>query len=400
MPGKVAIIGAGSTAFKARWIEKTYYELAFEAARLAFEDAGIRPQEVDAAVYGIYNEFFERQGMPEIYIHDYLGLGLKASCRVTAGGATGGMAVRAGYLEVASGLHDVVLVLGVEKCADCYSYEAGSSSPEILKAITTSADMTFEVPLGLTPAASYALPTVAHMERYGSPTEEQMAKVAVKNHRNAKNNPLAQSPKDLTVEEVLLSPMICYPFKRYDNCLHSEGATAVILASEETAKKRCPNPAWITGVGIATDMAFPGNRPDLTVLASSVEAGRRAYRMAGIRDPRRELDFAEVHDAFTAAEILSYEALGFCGPGEGGTLIDTDVTEMMGDLPVNPSGGLIGCGHAIGASGVMQVMEAALQVRGRAGARQVPGARRGLVQSVGGPATTYTVVLIIEKGGH
>lgn len=393
---RVAIIGVGNTRFKARWIEKTYYELAFDATKASLKDASLHKEDIQSAVYGIYNDLFERQFMPDLYVHDYLGLGLKPSLRVTTGGATGGAAVNVGYSQIASGLYDIVLVLGVEKCSDCYNYEIGSSTPEVLKGIIYSTDMTFEMPAGLTPAASYALPTVAHMERYGTPTELQMAKVSVKNHRNAINNPIAQSPRHISVDDVLNSRPICYPFKFYDNCLYSEGASAIILASEDVAWEITDRPAWISGMGASTDMAFTGNRPDYAMFHSSIEAGKMAYRMAGIKDPVKDLDFAELHDAFTSAEILSYEAFGFCKPGEGGRLIDEGVTEMDGDLPVNPSGGLIGCGHAVGATGIMQVGEAALQVGGRAGKRQVKGARRGLVQSIGGPATSWTFAFIIE----
>ncbi len=394
-PRPVAIIGYGTTQFRARWIERTYYELAVDALRACLADTALAKEAIESAVYGIYNDLFERQFMPDVYVHDYLGLAPRPSIRVTTGGATGGAAVAAGYAQVASGLYETVLVLGVEKCTDCYNYELQHATPEVLKAIIYSADMTFETPIGLTPAASYALPTVAHMERYGTPTERQMAKVSVKNHKNAMNNPTAQSPKLLTVDDVLKSRMICYPFKFYDNCLYSEGASALILGSEEVARRQKRPCAWITGVGSSTDMALAGNRTDLTVFTSSVEAGRQAYRMAQVKNPSKELDFAELHDAFTSAEILSYEAFGLCGPGEGGLLVDEGVTEMGGPLPVNPSGGLIGCGHAVGATGVMQVGEAALQVTGRAGPRQVPNARRGLVQSIGGPATAWTFAFVV-----
>lgn len=393
---RVAIVGYGVTRFRPRWIEKTYYELAHDAMKSALADAGIAKGKIQGVVYGIYNDLFERQFMPDIYVHDYLGLAPKPSIRVTTGGATGGAAVFTGWTQIASGLYDTVLVLGVEKCSDCYNEEIGSSTPEVLKGIIYSADMTFEAPLGLTPAASYALPTVAHMERWGTPTEIQMAKISIKNHRNAINNPIAQSPILLSVDDVLKSKKICHPFKFYDNCLYSEGAAAVILMSEERAAELSCPAAYLTGLGCSTDMAFVGHRPDPTQFLSSIEAGRAAYAMAGITDPRSEIDFAELHDAFTSAEILSYEAFGFCAPGEGGKLIDEGVTEMGGALPVNPSGGLIGCGHAVGATGVMQVGEAALQVTGRAGKRQVRMARRGLVQSIGGPATTWTYAFIIE----
>ncbi len=396
MSKKVAILGYGTTPFRARWVDKTYYELAFAAAKAALDDAGLAHQEIESAVYGIYNELFERQFMPDVYVHDYLGLGLKPSLRVTAGGATGGAAIHTGFAQIASGLYDIVLVLGVEKCSDCYNPELKSSTPEVLKGIIYSADMTFEAPLGLTPAASYALPTVAHMEKYGSPTEVQMAKVSVKNHKNAFNNPFAQRPERITIDDVLNSKKICHPFKFYDNCLYSEGASALVLVSEKMAKKLKRPLGWITGLGASTDMAFTGNRPDYSEFGSSIEAGKAAYRMAKIKNPVKALDFAEMHDAFTSAEIMSYEAFGFCKPGDGGRLIDEGVTEMEGSLPVNPSGGLIGCGHAVGATGVMQVGEAFLQVTGQAGKRQVKGARKGLVQSIGGPATSWTFAFIVE----
>lgn len=396
MARRVAILGYGTTPFRARWIDKSYYELAFDAAKAALKDAGLSHDQIESAVYGIYNDLFQRQFMPDVYVHDYLGLGLKPSLRVTTGGATGGAAVHTGFAQIASGLYDIVLVLGVEKCSDAFNPQLKSSTPEVLKGIIYSADMTFEAPLGLTPAASYALPTVAHMEKYGSPTELQMAKVSVKNHKNAFNNPFAQRPERITVEDVLRSKKICHPFKFYDNCLYSEGASALVLVSEKIAKKAKRPVAWIAGVGASTDMAFTGNRPGYAEFGSSIAAGKAVYKMAKIRNPRKELDFAELHDAFTSAEILSYEAFGFCKPGEGGRLIDNGVTEMEGDLPVNPSGGLIGCGHAVGATGVMQMGEAALQVTRRAGKRQVKGAKRGLVQGIGGPATSWTFAFIVE----
>ncbi|MBI4575053.1 MAG: thiolase family protein [Planctomycetes bacterium] len=393
---RVAIVGVGNTPFRARWAEKTYFELAYDAVRAALEDAGLDRREVQSVVYGVYNDLFERQVMPDVYVHDYIGMGGRPSVRVTTGGATGGAAVRAAWCEVASGLHDVVLVVGVEKCTDCYSYRLGSSTPEVLRGILYSADMTWEHPSGITAAASYALPTVAHMERYGAPTEEQMARVSVKNHANAFRNPIAQAPRRLTVEEVLASRPICYPFKFYDNCLYSEGASALVLMGEARARSSGRPLAWITGVGASTDRAFTGMREDITAFTSSRLAGDAAYRMAGVEDPRRDLDFAELHDAFTAAELLSYEAFRFCEPGECGRLIEEGVVLPEGQLPVCPSGGLIGCGHAVGATGVMQVGEAALQVTDRAGERQVRGARRGLVQSIGGPATAWTYAFIVE----
>lgn len=396
---RVAIVGGGTTQFKPRWIDKTHFELAYDAAKEAFEHAHITREDVQSVVYGVYLDLFERQIMPDVLLHEYLGLGTKAGTRVTTGGATGGAALRVGFMEIASGLRDLVLVLGAEKCADLYYYKEGKSAPEVIKAISYSADMTYENPTGRSSAASFALPLVAHIAKYGGPTEEQMAKVSVKNHGNAKLNPKAQSPLDLTVEDVLRSPMISYPFKLLDNCLYSEGAAAVVLASEDVARTLTDKPIWITGVGASMDWIHPGSRRDIAEFASTRLAQQEAYKMAGIKDPLREIDVAELHDAFTGTEIMSYEDCAFCLPGEGGRLIEDGVVGPGGDLPVNMSGGLLGCGHAVGATGIMQTVEILLQLRGEAGRRQVKNARRGLVQSIGGALCCWTYSFIMEREG-
>ncbi|MGB9904038.1 MAG: thiolase family protein [Desulfotomaculales bacterium] len=397
---KVGIIGVATTPFKSRWVDKTLYELAYDVTKAVLSDAGITKDKVDSCVYGIYNDFFARQYQPDCIVHDYIGMAPRPAMRVNTGGATGGSAIRAGIAEVASGMSDVCLVLGVEKCNDCFNYEAGATTPEVLKAINYTADLTYEFPTGRTAASVFALAIIAHQNKYnGLPTKEQMAKVSVKNHRNAMKNPVAQSPKLLTVEEVVNARMISYPFGFYDNCLYTEGAAAVILASEDVARKLCPKPVWVTGVGAALDWAFLGNRTNLYEFQSSREAAVKAYKMAGIANPRQEIDLAELHDAFTGTEIMAYEDCFFCEPGEGGKLIDEEVVEPWGELPVNLSGGLIGCGHAVGATGIMQTVEIVLHLRGEAGERQVKEARRGLVQSIGGIANAWTVVLILEREG-
>jgi len=397
--GRVAIVGMGTTKFRARWVEKTYFELAFEAAKMAIEDAGIEKERIDCAVYGIYNDFFQRQYQPDAFVHDYLGLGLKPAVRVNTGGATGGSALRIGYAEVASGLYDICLVLGVEKCNDCFNYEMGITTPEVLKAILYTADMTYDNPAGRTAASGFALAVVAHREKYGNPTEEQMARVSVKNHFNATKNPIAQSPQVLTVAEVLKSRKIVEPFKFYDNCLYTEGSSAVILASEKVAREISKKPVWISGVGASTDYVMPGNRPNIYTFESSRLAAKKAYEMAGIRKPLKELDLAELHDAFTGTEIMAYEDCFFCEEGQGGRLIDEGTVMPQGELPVNLSGGLIGCGHAVGATGIMQTYEVALHLRGEAGERQRKDARKGLVQSIGGTLCTWTVCLVLEREG-
>jgi acetyl-CoA acetyltransferase len=373
-------------------------ELAYDAAKAAFEHAGIGKEAIDCCIYGIYNDFFERQFQPDLFVHDYLGLAPRPAARVSTGGATGGSAVRIGFSEVASGQYDTCLVLGVEKCADMFSYDMQASTPEILKAISYTADMNYEQPTGRTASASFALLVNAHRAKFGNPTDGQMAKVSIKNHRNAMLNPIAQSPKELTIEEVLRSRVITHPFRFYDNCLYSEGAAALILASEDAARKITDKPVFITGIGAALDWASLGQRENLYTFESSRVAAKKAYGQAGIKNPLGELDLAELHDAFTGTEILAYEDCFFCEEGEGGRLVDDGVVDKGGKLPVNVSGGLIGCGHAVGATGIMQTNEVALQLRGEAGKRQIEGARRGLVQSIGGVACAWTVCLILERG--
>jgi acetyl-CoA acetyltransferase len=304
-------------------------------------------------------------------------------------------------MEVASGLADINLTLGVEKCADCYDKQTGQSTPEVLKSIAYSADMTYENPLGVMAASSYVSMVNAHVYEFGNPTEEQMAKISIKNHGNAFNNPKAQSPMKLTVEEVLNSRIICYPFKMLDCCLYSEASAALILASEEKVKElHVENPIWITGVGAACTDAFIGNRKSIGALPSNIAAAKQAYKMAGIEysGVKSKFDVAELHDAFTGQEVISYEELGFVDYGKGGAWLDDGGPEMSGELPVNPSGGLIGCGHAVGATGIMSTGEAFLQLQERAGQRQVPITKgRAMSHSIGGPGAAYAAVIVMEK---
>jgi acetyl-CoA acetyltransferase len=288
----------------------------------------------------------------------------------------------------------------VEKCNDCYNYEVRQTTPEVLRAILYTADMTYDNPTGRTAASGFALAAIAHKERFGNPTEEQMALVSVKNHGNALKNPIAQSGKRITVADVMNSRRIVGPFKFYDNCLYTEGASAVLLASEEAAARLTDKPVWVTGIGACTDWVMPGNRKNIYTFEASRIAAKKAYEMAGISEPLRELDLAELHDAFTATEIMAYEDCFLCEEGQGGSLIDNRTVMPGGDLPVNMSGGLIGCGHAVGATGLMQTHEAVLQLRGEAGERQLDKPRRALVQSIGGTLCTWTVCWILERSAR
>ncbi len=395
---KVAIVGAGITNFRPRHTDKSLYELGFMAVRDALGDAKLGKDDIDGCVYGLYNDFFARQYQPDLFMHDYLGMVPKPVTSVRSGGATGGNAIRLGLLEVASGMSDVCLVLGAEKCNDCYNYEMRKTTPEVLKAISYTAEQSFDFGTGRTAAGVFALNVVSHRKKFnGQPTEKQMAMVSVKNHYNATLNPVAQSPMELTVEEVLNSRMIATPFKMLDNCLYSEGAACVIIAEENRAREITDNPVRITGVGMGTDWGLVGYRDKMCEFESSVRAADAAYKMAGITDPANQIDVAELHDAFTGTEILNYEDCRLCPPGEGGRLLEDGTVMLDGSLPVNTSGGLIGCGHAVGATGVMQTIEIVRQLRGQCDKRQVKNAKRGLVQSMGGASNAWTVCLIMER---
>lgn len=412
MQNKVAIIGVGVTPFKARYLDRTYFELAYDATKLALEDANgngasITHHDLETTVYGIYNELFERQFMPDIFTNSYLGMNNKPGTRIASGGATGGYTVRMAFAEVASGLSDLCLCLGVEKCNDCYDEQTGTTTPEVLNAIAYSADMTYEYPMGMMAASSYVSMVNAHSDEFGNPTEEQMAMVSVKNHGNAMKNPKAQSPMEITVEDVLYSRIICYPFKMLDCCLYSEASAALILASEEKVKELgIEQPIWITGVGAANTDCFIGNRESIGRLYSNINAAKVAYKMAGLDYDKikEQIDLAELHDAFSGQEVISYEELGFVPFGEGGPWIENSYETpgegpwIDGELPCCPSGGLIGCGHAVGATGIMSTGEAALQLREDAGKHQVDIEKgRAISHSIGGPGAAYAAVIVMEN---
>ncbi len=392
MRRRVAVVGAGQTRFAARRADATFWELAHDAVKAAMQDAGLEHLGgVDSCVVGMFNDLLSRQISPGDYVIDYIGMAPKSGFRVESGGATGAVAVRAGIAEVASGLADVTLVVGAEKATDI------DGTDELLKVIQYIQCNTFIHPLGIAGHGNFALEIIPHMEKYGT-TQEQMAMIAVKNRRNALNNPYAQGARAITVDDVLKSRMVTYPYKKLDCCLYSEGAAAVILAAEDVVPRFSKKPVWFTGVGLGTDLVRQGERglPFPTSYLAQTTAARQAYVMAGITDPVKQLDVAELHDAFSGTELMSYEDLGFCGPGQGGRFIEEGRSLMTGDLPVNPSGGLMGLGHPVGATGIWQVGEITRQIRGDAGGRQVDGAKRGLVQNMGGPAMSVCAVFVLE----
>ncbi len=385
---KVAVVGVGQLPFRSRYADSSYQSLAFEATKKALDDAGLAIKDIEAVIYSIYCPLMMRQEQPDIFLQDYLGLQGKPSLRVSSGANTGGCSMYAAFSQVISGMADVVLLLGVQKGSDFYSFETRSRGDGLNRGFAISGDTIWGgVAPGGTPPGSTVKFLIPHIEKYGGPTAEQIARVSVKNHKNALVNPNAQLKVDLTVEDVLNARIIAWPLTIYDCCLMSDGASALILVSEEKAKKFTSRPIWISGVAVSY---YPLHRLEnhmLGRLLGVAEASKRAYKMASIVNPVKELDVVELHDLTAALEILTYEELGLCELGEGGRLIDEGIVEKTGELPVNPSGGRIACGHVASVSEISSACDVVRQLRGDAGNIQVPIRRgKGLVESKNGNA--------------
>jgi acetyl-CoA C-acetyltransferase len=397
-PG-IVVLGGGLSKFGAERPDGRPVDWIVEAALAALTDAGAEPALIQHSVVAYESEIMARQLALGQVVQDALGLCPKPSVRVEAGGGTGGVALRTAFAYVRGGLCDSVLVVG----ADAVGRQAPSAT--VRQVYAMSGDVDFEMAAGGFFTAYYALMMKEHMCRYGT-TEAQMALVSVKNHRNALSNPWAAMPMSLTTEDVLRSPLVAAPYKRLDCSVLADGAAALVLATEAWAREHAG--AWrdrprvyFTGSGCGTDRMRLGDRPQpypgLAHFRAKREAATMAYAMAGIADPRRELDVAEVADPYTGVELQSYEDLGFCGHGESGPLAERGVFDLGGELPTNTSGGLIGQGAPPGATGIAQAVEILRQLRGECpGERQVPNARRGLADTHGGTGS-LCVVSIFER---
>lgn len=370
---KVAVVGIGHGKFGIR-SDASLRELVFEAVKACLEDAGLSLKEVDSMVTGVAGDEFSFGIQPSAQVHDYIGFHPKPNFRVEGACATGSVALRTGWMNIASGLADLVLVVGVEKMTELPT----STATEIMG---RAGDAIWEYPFGTTFPGYYAMIANAHMAEFGT-TEEQMAMVAVKNHYYGSLNPYAQMQKEITLDKAVTSFTVAYPLKLYDCSLITDGAAAVLLASEERVKTISKKPIWIAGLGLATDALRLGDRKSLTSLQATREAAKTAYKMAGIGPS--DIDVATVHDCFTIAEIVAYEDLGFCERGEGGKLIAAKETYVGGRIPVNVDGGLKSKGHPLGATGVSMAIEITKQLRGEAGPRQVKNPEIGLTHNVGG----------------
>jgi acetyl-CoA C-acetyltransferase len=380
----VAVIGVGMQKWGELW-EKSLRDIFVESALLAIDDAGV--DRIDSMYVGCMSSgIFVGQEHIGSLLADYLGVSPVPSTRVETACASGGAAVRMGFIEVASGISDIVLVGGVEKMTDVGGDEA-------TYALGTAADQEYEGFNGITFPGLYAMMAHRHMHEHGT-TREQLAMVAVKNHDHGSMNPLAQFPMKVTIEQVLESVMIADPLRILDCSPITDGAAAAILCPLDMAKQLSKKPpVKVIGSGQATDTIALYTRDDLTVLNSTVKAAEMAYKMAGKKP--EDIDLAEVHDCFTIAEICITEALGFAEKGKGGALVESGVTRFDGKIPVNVSGGLKSKGHPVGATGVAQITEIVHQLRGEAGKRQVKDARIGLTQNMGGSGGS-AVVHILE----
>ena len=392
---RVAVVGVGQLPFQSRYADKTYLSLAYEATSRVLLDAKLTVRDLDAVTYAIYCPVYLRQEQPDIFLQDYLGLNGKPSLRVSAGAATGGCAIYAAYNQVASGMADVVLLLAVQKASDPFDFYTKSRWDGYRKT-SMSGEMNWQK--GVIAAGPVPISTVAcllpHMEKYGGPTEEQVARVSVKNHENALTNPLAQLKVHLTVEDVLNSRIIAWPTTMYECCLYSDGAAALILASEEKARAITETPIWITGAATSYYSLHRLEPQMLGRMMGVAEAAKMAYGQAGITDPLHELDVVELQDLTSGLEIIAYEELGLCPPGEGGRLVDEGVVYKGGKLPVNPHGGCIACGHVAGVCEVSSMADVVLQLQERAGGIQVPIRQgRGLVETICGVVSMSTATI-------
>jgi acetyl-CoA C-acetyltransferase len=387
---RVALVGAGVSKFGVR--KASYRDLIWEAGKACFESMpAVRPRDVDGLVVGsVMPERTAFQSHIASLTAEALGIRPSTlSARTEHMCASGTVGIRYAYAFIASGLAELVMVLGVEKLNQ-------PTGDEAILNMGTGVDREWEAAFGLTAPPCFALAAQRHMAEYGT-TEEQLALVGVKNHTHAAKNPNAHFGKGVTLDQVLCSRMISTPLRLFMCSPITDGAAAVILASEDRARELTDRPVWIRGTGQALDgFQLTALHEDYAHWPALQRASETAYRMAGI-DPR-DLDVAEVHDCFAIAELIAYEELGLCPKGEAGRFVAGGHSDYGGEVVVNPRGGLIGCGHPLGATGVAQATEIFQQLRGEAGARQVPGAALGLTHNNSGMGEHVVMIYGREPG--
>lgn len=381
----VCIVGVGMSKWGEVWKE-SLRGLFVDAAKQAIENSGV--DHLDMIYVGCMSGgMFVGQEHIGPLMTDYLGMRGVAAAHVESACASGGIAIRQAFIEVGSGVSDIVMASGVEKMTDC-------SGDDATAALAAAADQEYEVFHGATFPGLYAMMAHAHMARYGT-TSEMMAHVSAKNHHNGSMNPSAQYPFKVSVEQVLNSVMVADPLHILDCSPITDGAAAVIVTTEEIAKKLGKPYIKVLGSGVGTDSIALAQREDITTIKAAKIAADRAFKMAG--KTLKDVQFAEVHDCFTIAEIMVTESLGIFEPGKGGAAAMAGETALDGKFPINPSGGLKSKGHPVGATGVAQVVEVYKQLTGQAeNGRQIPGSPKvGMTHNMGGSGAS-SVVHIME----
>ncbi len=383
---KVAIIGAAMTKFGEHW-EEGFRDLVVKAGISALKDASISGDKIDAGFVGTMasGRLIGQEHIGAL-IADYMGLNPIPITRVEGACASGGLALRQGIMAVASGMHDIVVVGGVEKMTEL-------STSTVSDVLGGAGDQEWELFLGATFPALYALMAKNHMQQHGT-TEEMLAAVSVKNHKNGTKNPYAQFQRELTLEQVLGSKMVADPLKILDCSPITDGAAALVLAPLDVAESYSKKPIEIVASAQASDRLALHSREHLDRLKATEIAAKNAYAQANITPDK--IDIAEVHDCFTIAEIMAIEDLGFFNKGDGGRATLEGETEINGKVAINTSGGLKACGHPVGATGIKQAVECTWQLRNEAGERQVKDPEYALSHNVGGSGAT-AVVHIYKK---
>ncbi len=360
----------------------TLREIFAEAVDGATKNAGIPKKDIQAVFVGTFiPEMLVHQGHTAPLLVDYAGLRGVSATRHEAACASGATALRSAVMAIESGIYDTVLVASAEKMTSV-------STNRATEALAAAADDEFESSMGLTFPGVFGIAAVAHMAKYGT-TEEDMARAAVKAHKNASTNPLAQFQKEITLEKAMTPRYIAWPLKLFDCSPISDGGAALVLTSNEKAKQYTDLPVKIIGTGQASASMNLCDRNDLTAFESSIAASKEAYKMAKLGP--KDMDVAVVHDCFTIAEIIASEDIGLFKPGEGAKALRDGVTALDGDIPINPMGGLKAVGHPVGATGIKQAVVIYRELIGDAGANQVANHDTGILHNFGGTGATAVV---------
>jgi len=378
----VAIIGAYQTKFGELW-DSSFRQLISEAGIGAIDDSNIEGGDLEAMYVGNMTAgLFIQQEHIAALIADHTGLNPIPCARVEAACASGGLALRQGIMTVASGYHDIVISAGVEKMTDVV---------DATPAIATASDQEWEAQQGATFPSLYAMIAKRHMYEYGT-TREQLAMFSTINHKNAANNPKAQFPFEISIDQVMNSTMVADPLTLLDCSPVTDGAAAVVMCPAEDAKKYTDTPIYVKASTQASGTIALHDRKDITTIEATKVAAKKAYEMAKLTT--NDIDTVEVHDCFSINGILAIEDLGFVEKGQGGPSVEEGITQIDGKIPVNPSGGLKARGHPLGATGIAQAAEIVWQLRGEAEKRQVEGAEIGMTHNIGGTGGTAAVHIL------